>query len=554
QSLRELKAIELIHEKSLFPELAYMFKHALTQDVAYRSLLERRRRELHGLVGEAIEILYAERLAEQYDVLAHHFSKGEDWSKALHYFRLAAEKAGKALATREALALYDQALEAAGHLGDAVDPRTLIAIREDRANLFGIVRDFRRAQEEAEAWLELARRIGDREGEGTAQVTIGVMSVQAHDFARALDRAQRAIGIAEQIRSDRLLAQGHHVIGYVSALSGAVDAADDHLDRSLELGAAGGERLFRAQTLMMKGFVRVWQGDFAASRRLNRAALAASPQNSQMLTLLLGRWLDGLALIGLGRYDQALSTLREDLEVATKVGAEIVVHRITNTFGWLHMECGDARLAYQHNARCLELAGPRGDPETVANARLNLADILLLQDDRSPARQLLEEVHRVVRDPSTSEWMRWRYSTHLFGSLAALALAEGDPARAEEFANRCLDLATRSRAKKYLAIGWRLRGEIAAAGRRWEEAEAHLRSALAFARSLRNPTQLWKTQLSLGQLLAETGRRAAAGRAFDASRGVIDRLAAGLRTPTLKAGIEGSLVFRPAYERGAPGT
>ncbi|HET6467991.1 MAG TPA: adenylate/guanylate cyclase domain-containing protein, partial [Geminicoccaceae bacterium] len=209
ESLRELKAIELIHEKSLFPELAYMFKHALTQDVAYRSLLERRRRELHRLVGEAIEILYAERLAEQYDVLAYHFSKGEDWSRALHYFRLAAEKAGKALATREALALYDQALEAADHLGDAVDPRTLIAIHEDRANLFGIVSDFRRAQEEAEAWLELARKIGDREGEGTAQVTIGVMSVQAHDFARALDRAERAIEIAEQIRSDRLLAQGH---------------------------------------------------------------------------------------------------------------------------------------------------------------------------------------------------------------------------------------------------------------------------------------------------------------------------------------------------------
>ena len=83
--VQELKAIELIYEKSHFPELAYMFKHALTRDVAYNSLLEQRRRELHRLVGQAIEILYADRLAEQYEVLAYHFARGEDWVKALNY-------------------------------------------------------------------------------------------------------------------------------------------------------------------------------------------------------------------------------------------------------------------------------------------------------------------------------------------------------------------------------------------------------------------------------------------------------------------------------------
>ena len=61
--LRELRAVELIYEKSVFPEVAYRFKHALTQDVAYRSLLVQRRRELHGLIGAAIEELYADRLA-----------------------------------------------------------------------------------------------------------------------------------------------------------------------------------------------------------------------------------------------------------------------------------------------------------------------------------------------------------------------------------------------------------------------------------------------------------------------------------------------------------
>jgi predicted ATPase len=68
--VQELKALELIYEKRLFPELAYMFKHALTQEVAYNSLLVQRRQELHRLIGLAVEELYADHLPEQYEVLA----------------------------------------------------------------------------------------------------------------------------------------------------------------------------------------------------------------------------------------------------------------------------------------------------------------------------------------------------------------------------------------------------------------------------------------------------------------------------------------------------
>ena len=91
--LRELTTLELIHERRLYPELAYMFKHALTQDVAYASLLVQRRKELHGRIGLAIEELYADRLPEHYEMLAHHFSLAEDWERALDYLLKAAEKA-----------------------------------------------------------------------------------------------------------------------------------------------------------------------------------------------------------------------------------------------------------------------------------------------------------------------------------------------------------------------------------------------------------------------------------------------------------------------------
>jgi predicted ATPase len=82
--LRELKALEIIYELGMIPEPAYVFKHAVIQDVAYNSLLMRRRKELHGAVGAAIEELYRDRLAEHYAELAYHFNRGEDWARAMH--------------------------------------------------------------------------------------------------------------------------------------------------------------------------------------------------------------------------------------------------------------------------------------------------------------------------------------------------------------------------------------------------------------------------------------------------------------------------------------
>src|SRR5262249_13425566 len=94
--LRELQALEIIYEQGLLPEPAYIFKHAMIQDVAYNSLLIQRRKALHRAVGEAIEALYQDRLEEHYAELAHHFSQGEVWEKACNYCRQAGGEAIRA--------------------------------------------------------------------------------------------------------------------------------------------------------------------------------------------------------------------------------------------------------------------------------------------------------------------------------------------------------------------------------------------------------------------------------------------------------------------------
>src|SRR3989441_567817 len=163
--LQELKALEIIYEQGRLPEPAYIFKHAVIQDVAYRSLLVQRRKELHRAVGRAIEELYPERLAEHYEELAHHFVEGEQWDEAFRYSILAGDRAAHTFASAEARRHYAQALEVAGRARPAPSDRELASVHEKLGGALFILAEFDAAVAEFERALALIRRLGDREQE-----------------------------------------------------------------------------------------------------------------------------------------------------------------------------------------------------------------------------------------------------------------------------------------------------------------------------------------------------------------------------------------------------
>ena len=109
--LLNLQGLEFIYEKSLFPELEYIFKHAFTQEVAYNSLLLARRKEIHEKIGEAIEELYPHRLEEFFEMLAYHFNKSDNLEKAYQYLKLSGKKAKRNFSNWEAYRYYKEAFK-----------------------------------------------------------------------------------------------------------------------------------------------------------------------------------------------------------------------------------------------------------------------------------------------------------------------------------------------------------------------------------------------------------------------------------------------------------
>jgi predicted ATPase len=114
--LSTLERVELVREAVRVPELEYIFRHELTRDAAYGSILRRRRRELHLQVGEAMETLFADRIEPNAHRLAQHFAAAGDAERALRYSRIAAESAASLSANTDASVHYARAVEAARQL------------------------------------------------------------------------------------------------------------------------------------------------------------------------------------------------------------------------------------------------------------------------------------------------------------------------------------------------------------------------------------------------------------------------------------------------------
>jgi predicted ATPase len=168
RALAHLQAAEFLYETRLFPEREYTFKHALTHEVAYGSLLQERRRALHARIVEAVEAFAGDRLTDQVEPLAHHALRGEVWDKALAYLRQAGEKAMARSAYREAVGYYEQALSALPHLPEtratheqAIDLRLALrtALTVSVGNAERILAYLREAETLAAA-LDDQRRLG----------------------------------------------------------------------------------------------------------------------------------------------------------------------------------------------------------------------------------------------------------------------------------------------------------------------------------------------------------------------------------------------------------
>jgi class 3 adenylate cyclase/tetratricopeptide (TPR) repeat protein len=329
--LRDLHGLDFVFPSAREPELMYSFKHALTQDVVYAGVLERRRRTYHAAAGLGLEDLYTGRIIDVVELVAYHYARGQVWDKAANYLRQAAVKAQGRSAHREALASLEEALEALRHLPETPETREQgIDVRlELRSSLYSLG-EFEKMLTHLREAEAMATAISDSRRLGLVSIHTAEYLRQTGRFAEARTLAEQGLVLAEQLQDVPLRLYASHYLGL------ACHALGDHRRASALLqavvqsppiewrpGAVGGTvsgswEAFQAMNLAWLARCLAERGEFEEGIDAGRRAVALTEDLGSPYSLAAA--CIGLGYVSLVRGD--LDTARPVLERACSVSGE----------------------------------------------------------------------------------------------------------------------------------------------------------------------------------------------------------------------------------------
>ena len=233
--LGDLQLGEFIYEQPALPDVEYSFKHALTHEVAYGSVLNERRKPLHERTAQAIEALFADQLDDHLQELARHYSRSGNAGKAIHYLRIAGEQAERRSAHEEAASLFNSALEMLAREPEA-EERMRREVELRLALIGSLVANKGYAapevEESARRALELSAALGDPGLHFPALMFAWAFHQVRRDLGRADQTSMELIELAERAREPGMLANAFFASGAVSLFSGKFRAARARLEQA----------------------------------------------------------------------------------------------------------------------------------------------------------------------------------------------------------------------------------------------------------------------------------------------------------------------------------
>jgi len=472
-SLADLQASELLYETRLYPEPEYTFKHALTHEVAYAGLLHQRRRDIHAQIVRAMERIYDRRLSEHVERLAYHALHGELWEKALPYLRQAGAKAADRPASREALVLYEQALDVLSRLAETRDTlEQAIDIRFDIRNVLQPMQDRDRIAgylQEAEA---LAARLEDPRRLGWIQAYLTDHFWMLGRVEEAASAGERALSIARRLDDLPLQVVTNLPLGLLFHTQGDYPRAREYFEWNVSQlkGELQFERfgLFVLPSSFSRAFL-AWS--FAELGEFGEGALVAE---------------DGIRIAEAGRHPFScgyaylgMGVLR--LRQGELLGAILAFERALAVGAFANIPVGYAYVAF-HLGYALALSGRLADGIAMLEKTVELA-----QASGFVARHSLR-----------------------LGYLAEAYLIGGRGAEAASRAEEALELARTHHECGNEAFVLRVLGEIAARQGALADAEERLRGAASLAKTLGMRPLVAECHWGLQRVLRTMGKEPAA--------------------------------------------
>jgi class 3 adenylate cyclase/tetratricopeptide (TPR) repeat protein len=536
--LGDLVGLELIYQTQFYPELIFMFKHALTHDVVYDSLLTSKRKAIHAKVGEVIEELYSERLAEYYEILAHHCERGGVWEKAIKYLILSGQKALANMANPSAHAFFQKAIDIINQKSITPSADQKYSLFHGRGNTTFNIGRFNEAERDFIQAREVARRMGDQNKEGESLSMAGWSLANRKKFKKAMATYNEAIDFGRHIGNPIIEARNLIGLGVLNvSLGDDPQAGMQYIDKAVEIGKKIKSPLILTSALS----IRAWQ--YAHSDIEDQEALEYCKNIIPMLKAVQNArvcvWVYitiGYAQACKGDYLASIATFQEGFKLTEETGETLNRAKIFNWLGWIYSDLGwisEARKLNQQSYQATLEFGS-GAEEAEANAIVNLAENDVAEDKFEEAETCLKDLLKKAETDPGYLLSRHRWEVRLLCTLGEICLYKNETNEALNYAKKALEIAEKSLNKRGITRANRLMGDIYLTRKEFSSAEEKLKRALVLAKEVGNPPHLWKTYLAFGQLKEAQGLHQEAQRNYKEALIVTERLSWTLQDKKLR--------------------
>jgi class 3 adenylate cyclase/tetratricopeptide (TPR) repeat protein len=319
--LSALRDSELVYERGIFPQSTHIFKHTLTRDVVYDSILSKRRKKLHGQIGNAIEELYKDNIHEHYEMLAEHYIASENYEKAAAYSKLAGKKAEKAASLNDAITYAKKRVVSIEKLPqtddvekELIDARTILGLYMGEMNYFA------EAKEAVDPIFNLALKYDyKRRLSQIYTIVSGYYLAVEEDYLEASKHFEKALKTSEEVNDIVSFVFGNYGLGVVLFFNCEFENAYSHFNKALEINEAVNSLWGIATMKSHIGTAYYFNGKIDLAYQASIEALQVMEESGDTYSKALSYTAHGMSCYGKGFFEEAVRHLLRGAEFCERI-------------------------------------------------------------------------------------------------------------------------------------------------------------------------------------------------------------------------------------------
>ena len=506
--LVNLQGLEFIYEKSLFPELEYMFRHALTQEVAYNSLLLKRRKEIHERIGKAIEELYPERLEEFYEMLAYHFSNGGNWEKAYQYLKLSGEKAQRNYGNWEAFRFYKEAIKVLDKLPETKENRRIgIEVRLSMEGPMKVLAYPEDSLQILEGGEKIAKESGDDRSLAIFYSNIGLCYTFRGDSLQGRRYAENCFEMAAKIQDIELMAptafdlcSSYTIVGEYSKMvhvaPRVISMLDETQRKHIVLGGLFSLNLYSALNAYYGQALGVL-GEFEKGKAFCEEALHFAKQVDNLYSIAFAEIMFGCFFNHRGDGEEAIQHLNSAIQHGEEGEIVPLLGQAWGFLGLAYYFLGDFEAAAKYVLKGIEIQREAGLSFLSSLHYLVLGMIHLDSGDLDTARCRLDESLKLAQN-NNERWVEGICKLFVGRVIAQAGISESS--QAEEHIRQGIRISNEIGAKPWSCVGSLFMGELYGNSGHKDKALESLRMSQTMFNEMGMDYWLRKTQSALEKL------------------------------------------------------